>query len=169
MHLWRIASTARQLGAIRLLATRTSTSDLSQTGFSTLVRLFTHIFGICVARRLSIICHYLEQELSSIIATGQIGWDTAFKQRRKESMSLRYHTYLYLKSNIFQPWVTALRLALSSSGLGEVTVFCMSSFRNSRGKYFLVGIPIQFSTTCICTSYMILHCRLLLLLLLEKY
>uniref|UniRef100_A0A183GD82 Col_cuticle_N domain-containing protein n=1 Tax=Heligmosomoides polygyrus TaxID=6339 RepID=A0A183GD82_HELPZ len=35
-----------------------------------------------------------------------------------------------------QLWMTAFRLAFSSSGLGEVAIFCMSSFRHPRGNYF---------------------------------
>ncbi|KAK6738602.1 hypothetical protein RB195_020609 [Necator americanus] len=50
----------------------------------------------------------------------------------------------------FGPWVTVLRLAFSSSGLGEVTVFCMSSFRNPRAKYFLTATFVIIGKILIC-------------------
>uniref|UniRef100_A0A7I4Y539 Transmembrane protein n=1 Tax=Haemonchus contortus TaxID=6289 RepID=A0A7I4Y539_HAECO len=39
-------------------------------------------------------------------------------------------------------WIIAFRLAFSASGLGEVTVFCMSSFRNPRGNCFTTATGV---------------------------
>ncbi|KAL6736338.1 hypothetical protein Aduo_006702 [Ancylostoma duodenale] len=62
----------------------------------------------------------------------------------RNSLALLLRLSNFQKLLALEPWVTALRLAFSSSGLGEVTVFCMSSFRTPRGKYFLTSTAVVF-------------------------
>ncbi|KAK6738601.1 hypothetical protein RB195_020609 [Necator americanus] len=68
--------------------------------------------------------------------------------RRSLAMLLRLSNFQRLLK--IDPWVTVLRLAFSSSGLGEVTVFCMSSFRNPRAKYFLTATFVIIGKILIC-------------------
>ncbi|RCN48889.1 hypothetical protein ANCCAN_04998 [Ancylostoma caninum] len=67
-----------------------------------------------------------------------------------QSLTLLLRLSNFQKLLELEPWVTALRLAFSSSGLGEVTVFCMSSFRNPRGKYFLTATVVIIAKILVC-------------------
>ncbi|EYC37725.1 hypothetical protein Y032_0769g2197 [Ancylostoma ceylanicum] len=68
----------------------------------------------------------------------------------RQSLALLLRLSNFQRLLELEPWVTALRLAFSSSGLGEVTVFCMSSFRHPRGKYFLTSTAVVFGKLLVC-------------------
>ncbi|KJH49734.1 hypothetical protein DICVIV_04155 [Dictyocaulus viviparus] len=49
-----------------------------------------------------------------------------------------------------EPWISAVRLAFSSSGLGEVAIFCMSSSRYVNGRHFTTATFVILGKLLVC-------------------
>ncbi|CAJ0605384.1 unnamed protein product, partial [Cylicocyclus nassatus] len=68
----------------------------------------------------------------------------------QRSIMLLYHLTDFRKLLQVDAWVQAAMMAFATSGLGEVTVFCISSFRSPRSKYFSTSTFIIIGRLVIC-------------------